>query len=112
MNSDSLDFTNSLNQLYKEMLIFTIRKWLCTDIHKCKISKKIYHYFLDWIGKLKLGISFAVEIDFDDISDILLPIEILLSGLIEKFDSVVPGRDILINCKTYMNILATQCCYT
>ena len=47
-------------------------------IHKCKISKKIYHYFLDWIGKLKLGISFAVEIDFDDISDILLPIEILL----------------------------------
>ena len=59
-----------------------------------------------------LGISFAVESDFEDISDILLPIEILLSGLIEKFDSVFPGRDILINCKTYMNILATQCCYT
>ena len=43
-----------------------------------KISKSFKHYFLDWIGKLKLGISLAVEIDFDDISDILLPIEILL----------------------------------
>ena len=30
-----------------------------------------------------LGISFAVESDFEDISDILLPIEILLWGLIE-----------------------------
>ena len=52
----------------------------------------MFVYFLDWIGNSKLDTSFAVEIDFDDI---LLPIEILLWGLLEYFDSAVPGRDIL-----------------